>query len=262
MGGVHDHGVDDARGAEPDQGPVVAGNPAPAALPPVHDLALVPERVRAERGPLGTEQVLLLAEELIAGGDHPGTQAPGGQVHMRVRHCLVSSLPAGAAPAARPRSQVLRTTPVSVWPAYGVTGCRCSSRLGSTVNRAVSSNATRSASRPRAIAPLPGSSASPAVSSAIHRTTSARPCPRRRAWVHTAGRPSWSEEIPPHAAPKSPVSRCFRPGGQGEWSDTTTSISPLASPAHRPSRCAESLMGGQHLNSVAPSDTSPALNVR
>src|SRR5260370_6490600 len=37
------------------------------------------------------------------------------------------------------------------------------------------------------------------------RTTSARSRPRRRAWVHTAGRPSWSEEIPPHAAPKSPV---------------------------------------------------------
>src|SRR5215471_10742352 len=211
MGGVHHDGVDDARGAEPDQGPVVAGNPAPAALPPVHDLALVPERVRAERGPLGAEQVLLLAEELIAGGDHPGAQAPGGQVHVRVRHCLVSSLPAGAAPAARPRSQVLRTTPVSVWPAYGVTGCRCSSRAAGA-------------------AP-----ASSAVPSAIQRTTSARPWPRRRAWVHTAGRPSWSEEIPPHAAPKSPVSRCFRPGGQGEWSDTTVPIRPSASPAHRPS---------------------------
>src|SRR5690348_2182069 len=104
MGGVHDHGVDDPWGAEPDQGPIVTGNPAAPALPSVHDLALVPERARAERGPLGTEQVLLLAEELIAGGDHPGAQAAGGQVHMRIRHCLVSSLPAGATPVACPRS--------------------------------------------------------------------------------------------------------------------------------------------------------------
>ena len=92
----------------------------------------------------------------------PAPRRRAARFDMRVRHCLVSSLPAGAAPAARPRSQVLRTTPVSVWPAYGVTGCRCSSRAGSTMNRAVSSNATRSASRPRAIAPLPGSPASAA----------------------------------------------------------------------------------------------------
>src|SRR5262249_61858136 len=32
---------------------------------------------------------------------------------------------------------------------------------------------------------------------AIQRTTSVRPQPRRRAPVHTAGRLSWSEEIPP-----------------------------------------------------------------
>src|SRR5499427_6916815 len=191
MRGVHDHGVDDARGAEPDERPVVPGLPAAAGFPPVHDLALVPERVRPEGRRLGPEQVLLLAEELFAGREHPGAEPPRGQVHMRVGHGLVSNLPAGAASASRPRNQVRRTTPVSVRPAYGVTGCRWRRRAGSTVNSAASSNATRSASAPGAIAPLAGSPASEAGPAAIQRTTSVRPKPWRRAPVHSAGRPSW-----------------------------------------------------------------------
>src|SRR5262249_61992784 len=162
--------------------------PAAARPPPVHDVALVPERVRAEGRRAGAEQVLLLAEELIAGRDHPGAQPPRGQVHMRVRHGLVSNLPAGAGPASWPRSQVRRTTPVSVRPAYGVTGCRWRRRAGSTVNSAGSPNPTRAASRPGAIAPLPASPASAAGPAAIQRTTSVRSPPRRRAPVHTAGR--------------------------------------------------------------------------
>src|SRR5262249_17788133 len=156
-------------------------------LPPVHELPLVPERARAVRGRFGAEQVLLLAEELVAGRDHPGAQRPRGQIHMRARHVRVSNLPAGAAPASRPRSQVRRTTPVSVRPAYGVTGCRWRSRAGSTVNSAASSNATRSASHPGAIAPLPASPASAAGPAAPPPPPPARPRPRRRAPAPTPG---------------------------------------------------------------------------
>ena len=50
--------------------------------------------------------------------------------------------------------------------------------------------------------------------------------------------------------------------GHGEWSDTTQSIVPSSSPAHSALRLASSRIGGQHLNSVAPSGTSSARRVR
>ena len=98
--------------------------------------------------------------------------------------------------------------------------------------------------------------------SAIHRATSASPCPRDRAAVQTAGRLSWSEAMPPQAAPKSPLPGCFSPGGQGEWSEATRSTSPSASPCQSRSRLAASRIGGQHLNWVAPSGISSAQRAR
>lgn len=44
-----------------------------------------------------------------------------------------------------------------------------------------------------------------------------------------ANLPNCSEEIPPQAWVKSPLSRFFRSGVQGEWSDTTISIWPAFS---------------------------------
>lgn len=49
-------------------------------LPAVHDLALVPEVLGVELGPLGQEQVLALGEELVVGGDDPGPELPVGEV--------------------------------------------------------------------------------------------------------------------------------------------------------------------------------------
>ena len=50
----------------------------------------------------------------------------------------------------------------------------------------------------------------------------------------------------------------FRATVLGEWSDTTMSMSPAASPSHSRSRLRAPRIGGQHLNSVAPSGTSSA----
>ena len=97
---------------------------------------------------------------------------------------------------------------------------------------------------------------------AIQRTTSASVWPRARAPVHTAGSPSWTEAMPPQAAPKSPPPRFLSSAVQGEWSETTQSMSPAASAAQSASRLAASRIGGQHLNSVAPSAMCSASKVR
>ena len=68
--------------------------------------------------------------------------------------------------------------------------------------------------------------------------------------------------MPPQAAPKSPVSRRLSWGGQGEWSDTTSSMTPSASPCQSRSRFSASRMGGQHLSWVAPSAMVSASKVR
>ena len=77
-------------------------------------------------------------------------------------------------------------------------------------------NATRSASKPGAIWPLPTSPAICAGPAAIHRAMSSSEWPRSRAWVHTTGSDSWTDEIPPQAAPNSPRSRRLSAGGHGE----------------------------------------------
>jgi hypothetical protein len=87
-------------------------------------------------------------------------------------------------------------------------------------------------------------------------------CARARACDQIAVSPSCSDEIPPQAAPKSPVSSRLSSGVDGEWSDTMMSIMPSARPCHSSSRFASSRIGGQHLYCVAPSGTASAVKVR
>ena len=87
----------------------------------------------------------------------------------------------------------------------------------------------RSASQPTLDPPLRSSPTSRRGAAAIHRTTSAQRVAARRASVQTAGSPTCSEEMPPHAVPKSPLSSRFSSGVHGEWSDTTQSMLPSAS---------------------------------
>src|SRR3546814_9538475 len=84
--------------------------------------------------------------------------------------------------------------------------------------------------------------------------------PRRRASVHTAENPVCSPEMPPHVSPKS--RDCLSAGVEGEWSLTIASTVPSSTPCHSRSRFAASRMGGQHLNSAAPSGTSSIVRVR
>lgn len=140
-GGVDHDAADHAGQAEPDQSPVVAGFAPPPGLPAVVDLALGTEGVRLEAGTAGADQALLLGEGLVVGRDDRPAERPQGEVgqcgeltHGRpfwmggpgacVGHRRVPVGPAPAGPLAglttgsttRPRSQVVRTTPVSVLP--------------------------------------------------------------------------------------------------------------------------------------------------
>ena len=68
--------------------------------------------------------------------------------------------------------------------------------------------------------------------------------------------------MPPHAEKKSPLSNSFIAGIDGEWSDTTMSITPSASACQSRSWLAASRTGGQHLYWVWPSGTSSAVIAR
>src|SRR5262245_11765404 len=105
-----------------------------------------------------------------------------------------------------PPSQVDRTRPRTVRPAYGVILWRTCSSSAEIVHSALSSNTQKSASMPTASAPLLERPARAEGADDIQRATSLNECPRREASVHTIGRPSPSELIPPHALPKSPDS--------------------------------------------------------
>jgi hypothetical protein len=78
--GVDHDAVHDAGAAEPDDRVVAAGLAAPAGLPAVHDLTLVPEGVRQEHRVLWFDQVLAVGEHFVVGVDHPAPERPGGQV--------------------------------------------------------------------------------------------------------------------------------------------------------------------------------------
>src|SRR6202795_4008286 len=86
----------------------------------------------------------------------------------------------------------------------------------------------------------------------IHRTNLSIGTFRSVMSVHITERLSCTEEIPPQARKKSPMSLHFNSGGDGEWSDATRSMVPFASPFQRRLRLSFSRMGGAHLNSVAP----------
>ena len=68
--------------------------------------------------------------------------------------------------------------------------------------------------------------------------------------------------MPPQAAAKSPLSSRLSDGVDGEWSETIASIVPSARDCHSDSRFHPPRIGGQHLNSVAPSGTVSASSVR
>ena len=82
---VHVDRGDDAGSPEPDDGPVVAGRTPAPGLPAVDDLAAVAVVPRLERRRGRGQQVLLLAERLVAGRDHAAAEPPRGQVRLR-RH--------------------------------------------------------------------------------------------------------------------------------------------------------------------------------
>ena len=92
--------------------------------------------------------------------------------------------------------------------AYGVTAFLWCSCAASTTNASSGAKTAKSASYPISIRPLRRSPVcagrAPGTSS---RHTSTRSKPRCRASVQTADSPSWSEEMPPQATPKSPMSR-------------------------------------------------------
>ncbi len=176
----------------------------------------------------------------------PGEEFPGGDPRVHLG----------------PRRHVDRTTPVSVRPAYGETGLRCCSAAGSTTHSASGANTEKSATHPAARRPRSVSPTRSAVAVAIHPTTVGRGTPRSRAAVQTTGNPSWTDAIPPHAAPKSPSSSRLSSAVHGEWSETTQSTVPSSSPRHRASCSARSRIGGQHLNVVSPSGTSSAASAR
>ena len=72
--GVDVDGPDQSRCAQTDHRPVVALDAAPAGLPAVDDLATRAEGTGNEVHRLGVQQVLLLAERLVAGGHHGATE--------------------------------------------------------------------------------------------------------------------------------------------------------------------------------------------
>jgi len=73
-------GADDPGRAEADHGPVVASLAAAPGLPAVHHLAARAKASGLERRWRGRQQVLLLAERLVAGRHHAAAQPARGQV--------------------------------------------------------------------------------------------------------------------------------------------------------------------------------------
>lgn len=71
--------------------------------------------------------------------------------------------------------------------------------------------------------------------------------------------PNPNPPIPPQAVLKSPVSSVLSSATQGEWSETTKSMSPANKADQSWSRLESLRMGGQHLKSVRPSGILSAL---
>src|SRR2546430_10070902 len=230
---IHGDRVDRTRDAEPDDAPVMPTlrTPPAARLPAVHPLATIGVLAIDERRGSRREQVVPGREEFVRRDQCPSADARAREVDETVPHQR-THLPmpcVGNAPSPythTPRTNVCRTRPVSVIPAYGVTGCRWCSRSGATLKRASGSNTITSASHPGAIRPLRGRPASPAGRSAHQRARSPTSRPRSCAPVQGAASPSSSDATPPHARTKSPLSRHLRTGGAGEWSLATRASGP------------------------------------
>src|SRR4029077_18745198 len=94
--GVHVDRGDPAGGPEPDQRPVVAWFPPAPGLPAVHDLTAVPVPARLEGRGGRRQQVLLLAEGLVAGGDDAAAQPARGEIGLRPH---LAAPPGGPSPA-------------------------------------------------------------------------------------------------------------------------------------------------------------------
>ena len=235
-----------------------AGLAAAAGLPPVVDLALVPEVSGREDRRLGPDQVLPLGEQLVVGVHHAAGERPRGQVGQRrevgrrrcsprsrsrsVRSCL--SPASGAVRAARRRGRPgaaaatsRRRRRAGCVRRTAVTGLRWCSWAGSTTNVSSGANTHRSASRADRDR-RPCGRARPARAGRCGHPAGdvGQAWPRARACVQTAGSPSCSEAMPPQACPKSPVSSRLRSGVHGEWSDTMQSMVPSARPCHSRSR--------------------------
>src|SRR2546423_1364361 len=106
--------------------PGVVGRPAaPPRLPSVHPLAAVGVLPFDEDAAPRLQQVGLGREEFVARLEGAPAQPRGGEVDQRRSHWPTGG--EGKRPFSytrTPRTNVSRTTPHSVCPAYGVTGCR------------------------------------------------------------------------------------------------------------------------------------------
>ena len=200
---------------------------------PSYTWPLAPKVLRREGRRPGVDEVLPAGEQLVVGPHHgrrrtsaargPAVRAGPGRVAVLVHHAspLASSRPVGGpdrsastgAPAnhvaphhaGEPRAGVRR---------HGVAVVQ--RRAGRPPARSSGAKATRSAAPPDPDRrPWWPARPAPRVPADIQRITSARSCPRRRASVQTSGSPSCSDEMPPQAVPKSPVSSALQVGGAG-----------------------------------------------
>ena len=79
-GGVHDHAVNAAREAEPEETPVVPRLAAAACLPAIHPLAAIRVAPGVPDRRFVADQVLLLGEELVVGGENRTPHAGTGEI--------------------------------------------------------------------------------------------------------------------------------------------------------------------------------------
>ena len=161
VGGIHVDAANDAARPEVDDAPIVGpaefGIPGhdvapPARFPTVHPLPTIGVLAFSPHRRLELQQTVLRREEFVAG--RHGRRA-------KTIRCEIDELPEVRAHSScpvngresrppfhtrSPRTNVIRTTPRSRRPTYGVILCRCCSCEGSTMNSPSGSHTTRSAS--------------------------------------------------------------------------------------------------------------------
>ncbi|CAB4772502.1 unannotated protein [freshwater metagenome] len=77
VSGINNYATYDARGTKTNNGKIMTRLATTSRLPTVIDLTFMPKSVSVEVGPSFVEQTLLLGEEFIVGGDHPGSKTAG-----------------------------------------------------------------------------------------------------------------------------------------------------------------------------------------